>query len=204
MKVAFKDGHVGIRRVHPNDVPELFHAVRESFAQIRQWMVWCRPDYSLGDALAFVRASDQAWQAGKQYSFVIYDLRDGAILGSVGLSELNRVHHHANLGYWVRSKRTCRGVASTAVRLAARFAFDDLHLNRLELVIGLGNEASIRVAEKAGARREGILRGKLMLNGRPRDALLYALLAADTRPAANVQQPLSRLEDIALTSHALF
>jgi RimJ/RimL family protein N-acetyltransferase len=63
--------------------------------------------------------------------------------------------------------------------MAARFAFEELCLNRLELIIPVGNDPSIRVAEKVGAEREGVLKGRVMLGGRPHDAVSYSIRAAD-------------------------
>lgn len=165
----------------------LFSAARESIAELCEWMVWCNREYSLKDSLAFVSSCDAKWEAGTQYNFVVYDLRDGTFLGSIGLSGINPVHRFANLGYWVRRCRTRRGVASTAVRLAARFAFEELGLNRIELIIATENQASIRVAEKAGAHREGILRARVVLGGKPCDAVSYSLLAADWETKKRVE-----------------
>jgi RimJ/RimL family protein N-acetyltransferase len=63
----------------------------------------------------------------------------------------------ANVGYWVRTSRTGQGIATAAVRLVARFGFEDLGLRRLELLIAVHNVASRRVAEKVGATLEGVL-----------------------------------------------
>lgn len=174
---------VGIRRFQPDDIPNLFLATRESMAELQQWMAWCRAGYSLDDSLDFVSACDEEWRADRKYSFAIYDRRNGALVGSVGLSEVNRVHLFANVGYWVRSSCTGQGVASAGLLLAARFAFEELHLNRLELIIALGNHASMRVAEKVGAHQEGVLRNRLVLNGRPVSAVMYSLVARDLHPS---------------------
>ena len=50
---------------------------------------------------------------------------------------------------------------------------------RLEIVCALGSEASQRVAEKAGAVREGVLRDRLVLHDRPCDAVMYSLIRSD-------------------------
>jgi RimJ/RimL family protein N-acetyltransferase len=177
--VKMNEAAVGIRRFQPEDVPALFWAVRESLPQIRRWMAWCGADYSMRDSMDFVLSCGQEWRADRRYNFAIYDRSEQTLLGSVGLSGVNRTHHLANLGYWVRSSRTGRGVASAAVRLAARFAFYELHLKRLELVIAEGNHSSIRVAEKVRAHREGILKSRLWLLGKPANAFMYSLVAED-------------------------
>jgi ribosomal-protein-serine acetyltransferase len=78
----------------------------------------------------------------------------------------------------VRTSATGRGVASEAVRQVADFAFRNTELVRLEIVCAVGNRRSQRVAERAGAVREGVLRDRLLLHGEAVDAIMYSL----TRP----------------------
>jgi ribosomal-protein-serine acetyltransferase len=173
------EASISIRRFELDDIPSLCSAVRESMAQLQLWMAWCKPDYDFLDGLAFVMACDEDWEADRKYQFAIQDRRDGTLLGSVGLTDLNREHGFANVAYWVRSSRTGYGVASAAIALVARFAFEQLDLNRLQLITAVGNHASMRVAEKAGAQREGISRDRLRFKGRPVDAVMYSLVAED-------------------------
>ena len=70
-------------------------------------------------------------------------------------------------------------MATAAVRLAADFAFNELQLTRLEIVTGLNNTSSQRVAAKAGAQREGVLRRRLLVHGKPEDAVLFSLVPED-------------------------
>jgi ribosomal-protein-serine acetyltransferase len=173
------DQFIIIRPFRPEDVPVLFAAARESVGELCATMTWCHPGYSLEDSMAFVLRCHNQWERGEQYSFAICDAEDGSFYGSVGLSHLNQVHKFANVGYWVRTSQTGQGIASAATLLIARFAFLELGLHRLEIVAATNNRASQRVAEKAGAKREGILRHRLVLGGRRRDAILYSLVPGD-------------------------
>ena len=175
------EASIGIRPFQTNDVLNLLSAARESMAELQLWLPWCHPDFSLADSLDFVMSCGEDWAAGRKYRFAIYDRADGAFVGSIGLNEVNRLHGFANLTYWVRSSRTGQGIASTGIRLVAPIAFEQLHLNRLQLVIAMGNRASIRVAEKVGAHREGVLGDRILFRGRPEDAVMYSLLAEDRR-----------------------
>jgi ribosomal-protein-serine acetyltransferase len=172
-------GSVGISPFRASDKVALFDAVRESANEICTWMVWCRPDYSLADSASFISSCNADWKQGRRYSFVIFDPSDGFFLGSVGLSGICPAHKFANVGYWVRTGMTRRGVASAALRLAARFAFERIGLQRLEIVMPAENRASVRVAEKAGADFEGVMRDRLVLGGKAHDALLYSLVRGD-------------------------
>jgi len=57
-----------------------------------------------------------------------------------------------------------------------QWAFGKKELHRIEIIMSVENIASQRVAEKAGAVREGILRQRLLLNGRRHDAVMFAVL----------------------------
>ena len=82
-------------------------------------------------------------------------------------------------GYWVRSSSTRQGIATAAARLAARWGFEQWNFNRIEIIMAVGNLASRKVAEKAGARLEGTMRNRLSLHGRPHDAYLFSIIPGD-------------------------
>jgi RimJ/RimL family protein N-acetyltransferase len=187
MKSSYSQGLVGIRRFQIEDVPALFAAARESIDDLCRWMIWCRRDYSQETAHTFVSRCDADWDSGTQYSFVIYHTQAGEFLGSVGISSCDMDHKLANLGYWVRAGYRGRGIGPVAVKMAATFAFEALGLQRLELIVPVGNQASIRVAEKAGATAEAVARQRLILHEQPTDAVIYALLADATQRKTSVQ-----------------
>jgi len=184
-----EDMVVRIRRFVPADAPLLYEAVRESIAHVNRWMLWCRPDYSLADSLRFIEQDAAAWDNEVRHSFVIHDSLRGTFLGSVGLSAIDKLHQFANLGYWVRTRWTNRGVASAAVTLAAQFAFRELGMQRLELLVPVENVASLHVAKKVGAKHEGILRNRLLLHGKRHDAVLLSLIPQDLSDESHAEGP---------------
>lgn len=173
------DGRIALRRYRPDDVEPLYAAVDESRASIGRWMPWCHAGYSRNDALAWVAGRERAWVEAEEYTMMIVDAATGAILGSTGLNQINRVNAYANLGYWVRTSAQRRGVGSAGVRLVARYGFDELRLGRVEIVMDVENIASRRTAEGAGARFEGVCRNRLKQGDRWHDVALYGLIPAD-------------------------
>ncbi len=169
---------VVLRPYQADDVFPLYEAAVESIAEIYPWMPWCHPGYTVEDSRSWVLSRLDAW--GKpDYDFVIIEQATGRLLGAVGINQINRVHDFANLGYWVRSSATGRGIAVMATRLCARFGFEELKLHRLEIVVDVDNRRSQRVAEKAGATREGIARQRCKSGGTWRDAVMFSLLPID-------------------------
>ena len=86
------------------------------------------------------------------------------------------------LGYMVGPNARGRGVATEMLRQLTRWALDEAGALRIVLIINAGNPASIRVAEKAGYVREGVMRSVYMKQGRRSDAAIYSLLPSDPRP----------------------
>lgn len=173
------DDSVLIRPFQLEDALPMYQAARESLDQLCAWMTWCRSDFSLTDAEVFVSQCGRAWARGEHYSFAIIDAQTGNFLGSVGLNQLNHTHKVANVGYWVRNSAAGRGVATAAVRPVASFGLRKLGLNRLEFLIPTINVASQRVAQKLGAKFEGMMRSRLVIAGQSHDAAMYALVKAD-------------------------
>lgn len=168
-----------VRPFASGDVESLHAAVLESKETVGRWMSWCRPDYAVRDAQEWIAHCRRNWDAELDREFGIFDASSGEVLGCAGINQFNRVNNFANLGYWVRTSRVGKGVATAAVVSLARFAFDELKLTRIEIVAQVDNVASRRVAEKAGCRFEGIARNRILYRGQPRDAALYSLVPGD-------------------------
>jgi RimJ/RimL family protein N-acetyltransferase len=166
---------IKIRHYRESDAPELYAAVRESLAELSQWMPWAHAEYTLADAANWIGTTQNGHADGSMYDFAIVS-GDGRYLGGCGLNQISRFNAVANLGYWVRTSATGRGVAVRAVKLLSDWALRNTDLNRLEILAAVENVRSQRVAEKAGAHRDGVLKKRLMLHGRTTDAVLYSLI----------------------------
>ena len=179
LRTSFQNTSIYIRPFHDADSVPLFAAARESINELCAWMTWCTPNYCFQDSQSFVARSQVDWAKGHNYCFAILDVKDDTFLGSVGLSHINHAHKVANMGIWVRSSRTREGVAPAAILLIAAFAFQELHLSRMEILVASNNQPSIRMAHKVGAKVEGVLRNKLNLSGKRHDAVMCSLIPED-------------------------
>lgn len=166
---------ITLRPYHPDFAPALFEAARESIATVGPWMPWLTDDYKLEHAQAWTQRQVELFANGVEYDFMMLDEND-RYLGACGLNQLDIANPRANLGYWVRTSAQGRGVATEATRLLAAWAFANTPLVRLEVVVSVENAASLRVAEKAGAVREGVLRSRILLHGRMHDAVMFSLV----------------------------
>ena len=100
---------------------------------------------------------------------------DGEAVGAVGFVPGTDVERFsAEIGYWLGQPYWGRGIVTEALVLVTAYTFDELNLLRLFALPFADNAGSIRVLEKAGYVREGILRASCVKYGQPRDQVIYA------------------------------
>ncbi len=181
MTPQLRDAEFTVRPYMAEDAPALHAAVRASLDSLSASLPWCHPGYALADAQSWIAWCLLAWQERREFPFAIV-AADGTILGGIGLNRLNRDHRSANLGYWLGESHRGRGIVTRAARLLADFGFGELDLIRLEIVTLVENTASQRVAQRLGARREGIAHDRIVLHGQPREALVFSLRRSAAGP----------------------
>jgi RimJ/RimL family protein N-acetyltransferase len=118
--------------------------------------------------------------AGHQAAFAVVDPEHGELVGSIDLRVNPADPAIGELGYMVGPQARGRGVATHAVELVTRWAFDSLGIERMEILVDPHNEVSVRVAEAAGYAREGVLRGyRPGRDGGRLDLTMYGRLRSD-------------------------
>jgi ribosomal-protein-alanine N-acetyltransferase len=117
-------------------------------------------------------------QLGTGYGFGIFV--NGDFAGEINLTAVQRgPFQSAYVGYWIDEKHAGNGYMPESVVVLAQFAFDELHLHRIQISIIPRNSASRRVVEKLGIRDEGIALRYLEINGVWEDHVRYGLTAEE-------------------------
>ncbi len=80
----------------------------------------------------------------------------------------------AEMGYWLSEDFWRRGIATRAVTAMSEWAFDNYKLTRVFAMAFAHNAGSIRVLEKSGFEREGVMRRSAIKNGAIVDQILFA------------------------------
>ena len=166
---------IRIRPYSVADAQVVWEAAMESSAALLPWMAWFHTGYHLRETRSWLEMQVAAFRLGTSYEFAIVS-DDARYLGGCGINQIDPLNRRANLGYWVRTSEAGRGVATAAAQLATAWTFKHTDLVRLEIVAAVENVASQRVAERAGAQREGVLRSRLFVRGRFQDAVVFSLV----------------------------
>ena len=152
--------------------------------------VWQRDELSRSAYRRRVRHYQREAREDLGYAFLIFSDSDDRLIGGLTISNVRRgVTQACVLGYWMGKPFAGRGYMTEAVRAAVGFAFDTLHLHRVEAATMPTNIASIRVLEHNGFRREGYARSLLKINGVWEDHVLHALLNEEVRRAGAAEAP---------------
>lgn len=138
------------------------------------------PPWSLASEADRLIADDRkAMASGDHLRLGIERTKDSCLIGTCSLFNLAAESRRAEIGYVLDSAAWGRGYMGEALERLLAFAFHDLDLNRVEADIDPRNEASARILERFGFRREGLLRERWIVAGEVSDSGLYGLLRSD-------------------------
>jgi ribosomal-protein-alanine N-acetyltransferase len=105
---------------------------------------------------------------------------DAAVIGLIALHAWERHHRRAELGYELAAAHRGHGIATEAARAVIEFGFTTMALHRIQAGTLADNSRSVRLLERLGFQREGVLRQySLEGDGTFHDTAIYALLHTD-------------------------
>lgn len=175
------DGHIVLRTPNADDYGQWARLRRESRAFLEPWEpLWGDDELDRAGWRRRIGRYREDMAQGVATAFLIFDRETRELLGGISIGNIRHgVAESANIGYWMGERHAGKGIMVDAVKLVCRYAFSSLRLHRVEAACIPDNLRSVRVLEKAGFRREGLLRSYLRINGEWRDHFLYALLAGE-------------------------
>jgi RimJ/RimL family protein N-acetyltransferase/nitrite reductase/ring-hydroxylating ferredoxin subunit len=178
------DGLITLRPFRADDAPAITAACQDP--EIQRWVPIIPIPYAEADARRFILMTLQAWHDGSSYEFAIADATTDRFIGSIGVHLGPNPRRHA-IGYLVAPEFRGRGVATRALKMATRWAFENIAIERLSLWTLPGNVRSQAVAEHAGFRFESIARNwETDRDERPLDSIIFSMTPeenADARAA---------------------
>ncbi len=125
-------------------------------------------------------ARAREWQLGTGYGFGVFTIDSDEFVGELNLSSVQRgPFQNAYVGYWIDRNHAGQGLTPEALVVAARYAFEDLGLHRLQVAIIPRNGASRRVVEKLRLREEGVALRYLEINGVWEDHVRYGFTSEE-------------------------
>ncbi|MET8949743.1 GNAT family N-acetyltransferase [Streptomyces sp. NPDC004393] len=163
-----------LRTVDPQDADAVFAAAQDP--DIQRWTTIPSP-YLREHAEGFVgQIAPDGWADASMFTFGVF-LPSGDLVSMLGLTM--RSLGVAEVGFWTAKERRGNGYITEATLAAARWAFTQVSIDRLEWRAEVGNAGSRAVAERVGFTIEGTLRSAINNKGIRRDCWVGSLLPSD-------------------------
>ena len=144
----FETERLFIRAPRPGDGAAVNAAIRESYENLRQWMVWAQTIPTIEHSESSVRRAAAEFLLREDLRMHLYRKSDGLFVGSSGLHFIDWSLPRFEIGYWVRASLEGQGYITEAVKGISKFASEELGALRLEIVCDSRNKRSAAVAER--------------------------------------------------------
>lgn len=174
---TFKSKIVRLRQLRYKDIPTLSRLVT---GHVVQYLLHMPYPYGTEDARRFITKSRRNFRLKKELNFAIELVDSGNLVGIVSLQNIDSVNKNGQIGYWIGKKYWNKGLATESINLLIHYAFDVLRLHKVYANVLAKNRASIRVLEKNGLKKEGILRDSVYKYHKFFDVVLYYRLNRST------------------------
>ncbi|MEU6354546.1 GNAT family N-acetyltransferase [Streptomyces sp. NPDC047072] len=172
--LATGDGLV-LRPWRAEDVPALYAAYQDPL--MHQWQLMSCD--SEAEAAGWIEGWHKDWETETRGQWAVFRPDSDQLLGRVALHAIVLADGLAKIGYWTTAAARGQGIAARATAALSRWALDEIGFHRLELLHATANEASCRVAEKAGFALEGVKRSAAIHQDGWHDMHVHARLTGD-------------------------
>jgi RimJ/RimL family protein N-acetyltransferase len=179
---SLSDGVVTLRPLREDDVPPMLAAFRDD-PELGA-AIGVEEDPGENVLLARVgRAGDDAAE-GVAVELAIAAADGDELLGTMALVRFDWRHGRCEIGFWLAPQARRQGLGRRATALALGWAFDELHMRRVEMSTLPENEATMALARSLGFAEEGLLRQRNFERGQAVDVVWFGMLR-DEWPKAN-------------------
>ena len=164
---------VVLRQLFEADTARLF----EVFSDPKVMRYWSRgPFRDEGEARALLAGIERGWREDSFYQWGIAPVGSESVIGTATLFRIERDHRRAEVGFAIGSAWWGCGLGTATLARLVEHAFGPVGLYRLEADVDPRNAASLRVLERLGFRREGLLRERYRVGGEVQDSVILGLL----------------------------
>ena len=168
------DGTLSLDALLESDLPAL-----EGFFRRPSDLYYYVPTLVFPRTVAQLRKNMTDWSDFRRYyTFAIR--QDGVLYGLLHMDDVDWVNGHAEIGIAITEPEARgKGIASKAIRVMLRYAFEELGLNRITARIIDGNLPSMQLFKSLGFVHEGVFRQFVRRGGQFLDLHVYGLLLSD-------------------------
>ncbi len=176
IRIPVEDG-LFLKTLELRDAEDLLPLVDANRMYLREWLPWLDMTRDIDEMIAFVDSAVRQQAAGLGFQAGIW--YHGGIIGIIGYHHLEWANRSTCIGYWIDHRSQHRGLMTKSCRALVQYAFEDWHLNRVEIRCAVGNLKSRAIPERLGFRAEGTLREAEWLYDHYVDHVVYGMVSSE-------------------------
>ncbi|MBK9478992.1 MAG: GNAT family N-acetyltransferase [Bacteroidetes bacterium] len=163
-----------LQLLEPEHSSELYTLMCKNAEYYITWFPWIANMQSEEFISNYIKDSKQRTAEGTEYAFALF--LGTKMIGRLGIYRINLINKIGEIGYWIDQDYEGKGYIKKACERVLQFAFNDLHLNRMELKCASDNIRSKHTAQRLHFTYEGTLRQAEQHQRGALDLLLFSLL----------------------------
>lgn len=163
-----------LRKPHMDDVSSIFTTYAQD-AEVTRFLTWC-PHKNIKETFRIVELMLKLWDEGDSYSYVIALKESRSVIGMIAIHPDGS---GVGIGYVLARPHWGKGYMTEAACAVTNWLLEQPDVHRVFATCDVENLASVRVMEKAGMLREGLLRKYVVhpnISDVPRDGYIYAIV----------------------------
>lgn len=177
MTIIRIDDEIELRIVQMEERFKLFETVDKNRAHLKKWLPWVDYSTSPDSYVTVIQAWQENIDRGTGLEVAIF--YKGELSGMTGFNMIAPGQGRAQIGYWISKEVEGKGVVKRSVKGLIDYGFDNLELNRIEIICGDKNYKSRAIPESFGFVRESTMAEYEFLYDHYHDCIMYRMLKKD-------------------------
>ena len=172
--IRFESERLVVRNYELSDIQTVYEAINECRPELRPWMVWAEKSHrEIAETAQYITAQIMNTRTPEKWDNVglgVFLKDSGEFIGSTGVHDVRRDTASCETGYWIHVNHRRKGYATETCRRTIDWALapqdrGGLGLRRVRIFCSKENEASVRVIEKLGIRKEVEMKDDYWIEG---------------------------------------
>ena len=167
---------ISLELVEEKHTEIIFDLIQSNKHLLRKWLPWV-DEADMKFIKQFVANSKRQYKEKTDHPFVI--LYNNEVVGRIGIYTIDPKTKTGSIGYWLDEKFQGKGIITKACIAVINYAFDTVHLNKLEIKCGTENYKSQGIPERLSFKKEDVIKKGEIIHNKLIDLNLYSMTRSD-------------------------
>lgn len=164
---------IELHEASTTDAAAIYNLIDTNRNYLRQWLPFIDYSHSVADTEMYLRSVTAPGNLHDKVYTIRYQAQEAGI---IGFKAIDRVNKKLEIGYWQAAMYQGKGIMVRSCEALLAHAFQRMHMNRIQIKVGVGNSKSSRIPNRLGFTLEGIERDGEWIRDEFIDLEVYSLL----------------------------